>query len=256
MNTKTENVTGRSQAVSLTRVARAGWTEIGASTLSGKLVDRIRSALMSGAIGSGEFLGTETALASQFGVSRTVVREALRMLEGFGVVDVRAGRSGGVWVASGNASLLVNALAIQLKLIGISQHEMLDMQAAIEVKSAELAAQRRNPDDLACLRGIIADLVQLENQPDRFTARSMDFHMAIVEASHNRGLVAQFAALRQLLLPAYSAHTNPRIARAAVKAHRALLDRIELADSGGARAQMAERLAQIRARGFLDTKAV
>ena len=250
------SLAGHGREATPKRAARAGWTEIGASTLSGQLVERIRSALMSGAIGSGDYLGTEASLAGQFGVSRTVVREALRMLGAFGVIEVRTGRGGGVWVAPGNASLLVNALAIQLKLIGISQHEMLDMQAAIEVKAAELAAQRRNADDLVRLRGIIADLLQMENQPDRFTARSMDFHMAVVEASHNRGLAAQFSALRQLLLPAYSAHTDARIARAAVKAHRALLARIELADSAGARAQMTDRLAQIRARGFLDTKGV
>ena len=243
-------------AASERRPAHAAWRVLQPSTLSWQMVDRTRSALMAGEIECGDFLGTESSLAGQFGVSRTVVREALRVLSAFGIVEVRAGRNGGVWVASGNTALLVNALAIQLKLIGISQPEMLDMQAAIEVQSAELAAQRRSDADLASLRSIITELEGLVEQPALFTARSMDFHQAVVDASHNRGLAAQFAALRQLLLPAYSAHTKAAIAREAIKAHRKLLAKIEAADSEGARRQMAERLAQVRARGFLDTRSL
>jgi GntR family transcriptional regulator, transcriptional repressor for pyruvate dehydrogenase complex len=225
-------------------------------TLSSQMVDRMRSALMSGAIRNGDFLGTEASLAGQFGVSRTVVREALRGLSAFGIVEVRAGRNGGIWVADGSTALLVNALAIQLKLIGITQHEMLEMQAAIEVQSSELAAQRRTDSDLARLRNIVLDLEILVEQPDAFTVRSLDFHQAVVESSHNRGLAAQFAALRLLLLPVYAAHTQATIAREAINAHRMLLAKIEQADSEGARKQMAQRLAQVRARGFSDTQGI
>ena len=111
-------------AASERRPAHAAWRVLQPSTLSWQMVDRTRSALMAGEIECGDFLGTESSLAGQFGVSRTVVREALRVLGAFGIVEVRAGRNGGVWVASGNTALLVNALAIQLKLIGISQPEM------------------------------------------------------------------------------------------------------------------------------------
>lgn len=234
---------------------RTPWTALKGSTLSGRLVERLRAALMAGEIASGDFLGTETSLATQFGVSRTVVRDALRMLAAFGIVDVRQGRNGGVRVADGNTALLVNALAIQLTLIGISQPEMLDMQAAIEVQAAELAALRRNAEDLNRMETVIADLEQLTEQADAFTARSMDFHHAVVQAAHSRGLEAQFAALRQLLLPAYSAHTQPAIALNAIAAHRALLAHIAARDAEGARWQMARRLAQVRARGFSDTLA-
>lgn len=236
------------------RPVRAEWTALSPGTLSSRLVDRLRSALMSGAIESGDFLGTEAALGAQFGVSRTVVREALRMLGAFGIVEVRAGRNGGIWVAAGSTALLVNALAVQLKLVGVSPLEMLDMQAAIEVQSAELAAGRRNERDLARMQALIGELEALVEHAASFTARSMDFHQAVVEAAHNRGLAAQFAALRQLLLPAYAAHTQPEIARNAIAAHRALLAHIAARDAEGARRQMAARLAGIRARGFSDTR--
>ena len=256
MNQLRAKTTQPPSAVAERRPLQAAWKALQPSTLSWQMVDRTRSALMAGEIECGDFLGTESSLAGQFGVSRTVVREALRVLGAFGIVEVRAGRNGGVWVASGNTALLVNTLAIQLKLIGISQPEMLDMQAAIEVQSAELAAQRRSEADIASLGSIIVDLEGLIEQPALFTARSMDFHQAVVDASHNRGLAAQFAALRQLLLPAYSAHTQAAIAREAIKAHRKLLAKIEAADSAGARRQMAERLAQVRARGFSDTRSL
>ena len=83
-----------------------------------------------------------------------------------------------------------------------------------------------------------------------FTDVSMRFHLAVVEASHNRALVAQFKALRYVLLPAYTRHTTREIAERAIEAHGVLLQHIQAGDAEAARTQMVQRLRQIRANRF------
>ena len=81
----------------------------------------------------------------------------------------------------------------------------------------------------------------------------MDLHTAFVEASHSRGLIVHFRALRPMLQRAYAGHTTRAIALKAIAAHRKVIARIAAADAEGARRAMARRIAQIRASGFADT---
>ena len=215
---------------------------------------QVRAALFSGELKAGDCLGTESSFAERFGVSRIAARDALRALVAMGVVEVRTGRRGGVWISQGNPVYLANALAIQLKLIGISALEMFDAQVALETHAAELAAQRATSDDIARLRALVSDLKRLVDQPDAFTAKSMDLHCALVDAAHSRALTVQFHGLRQLLEPAYRPHTTRQITAEAIEAHGKIIARIAARDAEGARRAVARRLAYIRATGFMDTR--
>lgn len=226
----------------------ARWAQVVGSTLSGQIVAQIRAALFSGELRGGERIGSELSLAERFGVSRMAMRDALRSLAAAGIVEVRVGAKGGIYIAQGNLDRFADALAIQLKLVGISAAEILDAQIAIEVMSAELAARNAQPEDLARLRGLIGELEALLEAPDAFTAAALRFHEAVVEASRNRALAAQFRALRFVLEPLYARRTTPTVARRALASHRDLLACIERRDAEGARKLMRQRLAVIRAR--------
>lgn len=101
---------------------------------------QIRAAVLNKEIVAGQFLGSEAALSEQFGVSRMAARDALRTLEGLGIVEIRMGSRGGVWVAQGNPDRLADAMAIHLKLIGVTSGEVFDAQMAIEEMAALLWA--------------------------------------------------------------------------------------------------------------------
>ena len=221
------------------------WAPVRAETLSWRIVEQVRAALFAGALRSGDFLGTERSLAEQFGVSRVAARDALRSLAALGVIEVRTGKHGGIWVAHGDNRHFADSLAIQLKLIGVTHIEMLQTQAAIESYAAYLAADAATQEDFARMRALAGELESLVDDIERFTPRSIDFHTAVVEASHNRALVAQFHAMRQILLPGYAVHTNQVKAARAVAAHRRLLALLEARDGEGARNAMTERLAEI-----------
>ena len=243
-----------SRKAGLAVVDTVAWTSVTGETLSGRITAQIRGALFSGQIKAGDRLGSESQLAARFGVSRMAMRDALRSLAATGIVDVRVGAKGGIFIAQGNADHFADALAIQLKLIGLTVAELFDAQIAIEVTSAGLAARHATEVDLAKLRDLLRELQALAQsglrraEEFKFTAVSMRFHEALVEAAHNRALAAQFKALRFVLEPVYLQRTTNEVAGRVVGSHKALLTCIENRDAETARALMQRRLEVIRAR--------
>ncbi|WP_153101859.1 FadR/GntR family transcriptional regulator [Paraburkholderia hayleyella] len=229
------------------------WEPVQTETLSWRIVSQVRSAVFSGQIKAGEFLGSETSLSAQFNVSRMAARDALRTLEAVGIVQIRMGAKGGAWIAPGNPERFADALAIQLHLIGVSAEEIFDAQVAIEVTSAELAAQNATPDDLTKLQTVLAELEALRAEPLTFTDASMRFREAIVEASHNRVLLAQFRGLRFVLQPLLEPNTTRTIATRVIRSHKAVLDAIAAHDSTLARELMLERVKAIRSKVLSGT---
>ncbi len=233
---------------------KAGWQPVRGETLSRRIVRQIRAALFAGELTPGEALGGELRLAQKFGVSRMAMRDALRSLAAAGIVDIRVGARGGVFIAHGDPERFADALAIQLKLIGVGVEEMFDAQIAIEVTATEFAARRLTPADRESLHALLAELDAIAASPMhaeaplRFTELSMRFHEALVEASHNRALIAQFKALRFVLEPVYARRTTGEVARRVVASHRAVLERVEAGDAEGARQLMHWRLQVVRAR--------
>jgi GntR family transcriptional repressor for pyruvate dehydrogenase complex len=222
-------------------------------SVSDRIVDRVRSALFSGELKSGDFLGSENTVAKKYGVSRVPVRDAFRTLQALGVVDVTMGAKGGARIASGDPSRFADALAVQLKLVGISVEEMFDAQIAIEVMATELAAKRATEGDLHVLRDLLNELQTMCLNPltragaVRFTELSMRFHVALVNASHNRALTAQFMALRRVLEPIYARRTSDAVAKRVVTSHKAILESVAAGDAERACTLMRRRLEVIRA---------
>ena len=235
------------------------WSSVRGATLSSRIVEQIRAAVLSGQIKPGDALGSEAQLAERFDVSRMAMRDALRSLEAGGVVDIRVGAKGGVFIAQGNPDRFADALAIQFKLVGITVEEMFDAQIAIEVMATELAAKHADAADLARLRDVLDQLRVLAQAPmssadtSRFSHLSMRFHETLVDASHNRALVAQFKALSFVLEPIYARRTTDTIARRVVASHKAVLEAIMAHDAERACALMRQRLQAIRAKQLIKT---
>jgi len=217
-------------------------------TLSWRIIRQIRAALFAGELKTGERLGGEIELARRYGVSRMAIRDALRSLEAAGIVDIRVGAKGGTYIAEGNPDRFADALAIQLKLVGVTTAEIFDAQIAIEVTSTELAARHASEADLVALRLLLRQQCEQRQSKARFTDLSMRFHETIVEASHNRALIAQFKALRFVLEPLYARRLTDEVAGHVIASNTDLLAKIEARDAEGARALMHRRLQLIRSR--------
>lgn len=175
-----------------------------AGSVSSQVTAKIRESLLKGEIKAGDFLGTESTLVEHFGIGRSPMRDALRSLEAMGIIEIRAGLGGGVYVAEGNPDLFAEILAVQLKLIDVTLAELLDAIWAVEGMAVELAADKATDDDLATLQRIVDELAPLIDKPQAFVAKSMEFHAAMVRASKSRALIAQARMLHYILFRHYS----------------------------------------------------
>jgi len=218
------------------------------ASLSSQIVADVRDALFAKKLRPGDFLGTENEIAARYGVSRIVARDALRTLEALGIAEIRMGKGGGAKVARGNPRLFAEALAVQLDLTGVGPAEIMDAQRAIEILSAELAAENATEDDIAHLRALVAEADASLHDVARFTELGAAFHLAVAEASHNRVLVVQLISLQHVSWPRRNPTLNAKVMRRIQDVHKELLGLIEIRDAAGARRLMDDHIKMIRAR--------
>ena len=147
------------------------------------VAERIRRAIHIGAYLPGDKLPPERMMAQQLGVSRTTVREAIRVLEGEGYVISRRGAHGGILVLDQveNEERIRPLLAEKLPEI----EEIFDYRTAVEGAAARLAADRRTDEDLAILQRAY-DVMAADRETRRFRAADNAFHLAIADAARNR----------------------------------------------------------------------
>jgi GntR family transcriptional repressor for pyruvate dehydrogenase complex len=148
----------------------------------------------------GERLPAERDLARMLGVSRVPIREAMRTLAAQGLIDIRRGQGMFVATSSVEATVdqLTNALLKQRDLLA----ELFAVRRLLEPASAQWAAARREPDDVAKLERLLADMQQAgERTPpdyDTIGERDTQLHVEIAATSDNRVLVRIMQAIQDL----------------------------------------------------------
>lgn len=226
----------------------------GGATMASRIVAEVREALFERRYRPGDFLGTEKELAARHGVSRMVARDALRTLEAMGIVEITRGAGGGARITSGNPQLFAEALAVQLELADIGRDEILGAQAAIEGLAAELAARNATAAEIARLKSLIREAEALLDDLDAFTRSSLQFHLGIAEASHNRVLYYQLISLQHVSWPNRNRTLNKAVARRILEAHRRLAALIEAREPREARTFMEAHVGMIRERRVAESR--
>ncbi|MDG2033448.1 MAG: FCD domain-containing protein [Rhodospirillales bacterium] len=217
-----------------------------AVTNADALVDEITGSILEGRLFPGKFLGSERDISKAYGVSRNTAREALRSLVALGAVEIRHGVKGGATVASGNVKAIGETLAIQHRLSGVPEDEVLEVQSVLESLAAERAAIQATVTDIAKLESLIEEAELLTNDASAFSDSSFAFHMAVVEASYSQALMLQLRSLRYFIWPPNNKVPNPSVAMNVIRSHRKLLSLIKDRDSAGARDFMRSHIEHIR----------
>lgn len=224
------------------------WQRVRPLRASDEIVRQFRHALFEERLRAGDLLGSEQQLATSFGVSRTTMRDALRSLEATGLVEIRTGASGGVRVAHGDPRKFADALAVQLKLVGLNPRDALAAQMGLEWAAAELAATNATQADLReleCLLGQAAAVV--DDQGPAFTDASSAFHDAIARAAHNWAIETGLRAIRELLRQMLVQDIQPARARRVLRTHREIHAAIRAGD-----ADLAAHLMRAHVRAMRD----
>ncbi|WP_162606305.1 FadR/GntR family transcriptional regulator [Jiangella asiatica] len=147
-----------------------------------------------GTIKPGETLPPEAELAAQFGVSRAVVREALRSLQVHGVVEIVNGV--GSVIRPLTSTPLATYFSFATRLKDVSTIELLEVRRGVEVEVARLAASRATADDTANLSDLVDAMGQETGDPGRYAELDTAFHLAIARASQNAMLAHLVEAIR------------------------------------------------------------
>jgi GntR family transcriptional repressor for pyruvate dehydrogenase complex len=145
--------------------------------------------IQEGRLAVGEKLPSEAALAQGYGVSRSVIREALRSCAALGLTVSRTGK--GTFVVS-------QRVAEDLALGAYSARDLHEARPHIEVPAAGLAARRRTEEDVRFLQDVVAAMAA-EDDPQAWVELDTGFHAAVARISHNRVFEKVIADIREAL---------------------------------------------------------
>ncbi len=202
-----------------------------------------------GRLRSGDRLPTEHALATTFGVSRNVVREAIAKLRSEGRVWSEQGRGAFVAEAANQTVLSIDHEALQKRDAFAS---LFELRGILETHAAALAARRRSKDDLARMQEALHAMTAAPYGSVQWLKKDLEFHTAIAHATGNAYIV-QFVGfvsgkVRDSILVAGASHGSDEMARATLVEHERILVAVKGGDRGAAQEAMRVHLDNAAAR--------
>ncbi|MCG3774821.1 MAG: HTH-type transcriptional regulator LutR [Nitrospira sp.] len=178
----------------------------------------------------GDHLGAEASLLERYGVARASLREALRLLEAQGAVNIRRGAGGGALVASPEPAQLAGFLAMTLQMGKGSLLTILETRSVIEPTMAALAARRRTQEQLDQLKECTDGLLQYRSDSVVFHRLNRQFHDLVAQASGNLLLASLVPAL-SWMTEALGLELNTRVRKRLAIDKQGIVDAIAEGDS-------------------------
>ncbi|MDO5630460.1 MAG: FCD domain-containing protein [Paracoccus sp. (in: a-proteobacteria)] len=216
--------------------------KIPAQKLSQAVQSQIESLILQGILRPGERLPAERELSESLGVSRPSLREAIADLQQAGLLTSRPGS--GIYVAEVLGSAFAPALVRLISRHERAPYDYLDFRKDIEGLAAERAARHASDADLGVIAATLAQMEKARQVNDAQVESALDvqFHMAIVEASHNIIALHMMRAMYDLLREGVFYNRarlfdDPAIRAALLDQHRAI--NAALQDRDGPRARQA-----------------
>lgn len=213
------------------------------------VVRSIEAKIMSGAWAVGDRVPAETTMAADFGVHRSTVREAIRVLEQNGIVRRRDGGKL-LYVTAPREADLSRKVTAAIVLHEISFFELWESMRCLEPVMAACAAERIDDDALAELRINVENTKAAIADQQRLVALDIEFHQIIARASRNRALQLSREPISRLFYPAFlNVFSRLNAGARLVFAHERILQALAGRDATEARAWMDRHIVDFR-RGY------
>jgi GntR family transcriptional repressor for pyruvate dehydrogenase complex len=193
------------------------------------LILRFQSLLSEGLLSPGAKLPPERELAANFGVARSSLRQALKVLEIMGVIVQKVGD--GSYLNKDASSVLAVPMEFLFLLDDTSLQELTEMRLMMEPALAAKAAERANSQHIATLRQSIVDLERSSLDRVRLVASDLLFHRTIFQASGNRLAGRLFHTIHRAMLNMMIVTSQLVDLEHTLQFHRPILDAIEQRDS-------------------------
>jgi GntR family transcriptional regulator, transcriptional repressor for pyruvate dehydrogenase complex len=217
-----------------------------AARLYEQIVQQIEQSIHEGRLKAGDQLPTERELAQQFGVSRTAVREAVKILTEKGLVESFSGR--GTFVTSPRSQPSRNPLDVFFEGSDLDDPAYLvELRQIVEPEVTALAVTRIDDQQLTMMREAVAVMDRSMKQPEAYIEADLDFHLALAEAAGNPLILSLLdsivGVLRNQRLGIFGVDGGPGRGQ---MHHKRILEAIERRDPVAAREAMQAHLEQIR----------
>lgn len=218
---------------------------VNAGRVSAEIVEQIKSAIRAGQLGPGDRLPPERELTELFGVSRVTVRDALRVLEATGLVEIRVGAGGGAFVTAPDTGDVGEGISNMLLMRTVSPADVTETRMILEVGMLPLVCERATDEDLEILDGICAKAEEtLKGDSDYDVALSAEFHAQLANATHNEVIRLLTEPLHHPLESSLRQAKSraPEMGHEGTREHRSLIAAIRAKDVEKAQAIMREHL--------------
>jgi len=190
----------------------------------------------------GQIIGSESELLERFNVSRSVVREAVRLLEHHEIAMMRRGPRGGLVVQEPNATAAARATALNLDFLGAGPRDVFEARSAMELRCVELAADQIDETGVRRLRAS----VQVEERPDHLcTTSSHEIHQVLAELSGNPAFRLFIDVLTRLTTASRTSVRQQPGPEEVHEAHRRIAEAVIAGDTALARHRMRAHLISV-----------
>ena len=209
----------------------------------GRVVEDLGLSIVSGRQKEGSLLPGDSDLLARYGVSRTVLREALKTLSAKGLLQAKA-RIGTRVRERANWNLFDPDVLVWHARLGFSTaflEHLGEMRMALEPEAAALAAIRRSPDQMAAIKGWMAKMSDPAILPQAFVDADLGFHLAVADAAGNPFFLSISTLIEVALVAMLTVSSPVESAKglaASVAQHQAIADAISAGDSAAARKAM------------------
>lgn len=205
-----------------------------------ELAHELENEIIEGRQPVGSKLPSERQLADRYGVSRPVVREALRSLVERRLVEIHPGR--GAFVRGAQSSDAVSQMSVFFRRRQVTARDLVEARSMLECGAASLAAERAEQSDLESMKLALAELERSVDVVDQ-VQWDLTFHYAVTRASRNPVVESMFAAVVQPMVELMlRSLIDPDVRKEALGLHHEILEAITAQDSGRARIAMARHI--------------
>lgn len=161
------------------------------------IIDQIKAAIYKGSLKSGDKLPSERELTESFKVSRVTLREALKTLETYGLLEIK--RGSGVYVSQLDIRPMRESLSSMLRIQNRTVDDLTEARLIFEPSVAKLASERIKPSEIAKLEKNVQEM-ELTIETDFVAIKgNIDFHLLIAEATHNLTITLTMKTLLHVL---------------------------------------------------------
>ncbi|MGH3760078.1 FadR/GntR family transcriptional regulator [Actinophytocola sp.] len=212
------------------------FSPVSVGRISQVIIEQVRLLIRQGKLKPGDRLPSERALCGRFGVSRVTVREALRVLEATGLVEIRVGARGGAIVSEPSSDRVGEGIADLLTLSSLSATDVTETRMVFEVSLIPLVVERATADDIAALTEICRAQQAALAEHHHSTKLSAEFHTRLAGCTHNAAVEMLVQSFHGPLLASLdaAAASAPEMGRRGTEEHLQLVAAIESKDTDAA----------------------